>query len=115
MNWLISNWYVIVLILAVIVLGVMYVRKFYGMPSQEQLEKVKAFLLVIVVEAEKQFGSQTGKIKLSWAYSKFVEAFPSIANLISFEMFSLLVDEVLEEMRHLLESNQKVAQYVEGE
>lgn len=115
MNFILDNWYVIVLILAVIALAVLYIRKFFGMPTDEQLEKVKAFLLVIVIEAERQFGEKTGKIKLSWAYSKFVEAFPAIANMISFEMFSLLVDEVLEEMRHLLESNDKIAQYVGGD
>lgn len=113
MRWLVDNWYVVILIVSEIALIYLYMRKFISMPTEDQISKVKAFLLVIVVEAERQFGEKTGKIKLSWAYSKFVEAFPAIANVISFETFSNIVDEVLAEMRHLLESNSQISKYVE--
>ena len=115
MKWLIDNWSLLVVLVAVIVVVVCYVKKFSALPSQEQQAKIKAWLLAIVVEAERQFGGQTGKIKLSWAYSKFVEAFPSLAPVVPFELFSSMVDEVLEQMRNLLESNESIRKYVEGE
>ena len=114
MMWLEQNWSLLVVIIAFVVVVLHYFKKFSGLPSEQQLAKVKAFLLAIVVEAERQFGSQTGKIKLSWAYSKFCETFPSLAPVIPFETFSAMVDEVLEQMRYLLETNEAVKKYVEG-
>lgn len=114
MNWLISNWYVIVLILAVITLGVMYVRKFYGMPTEEQVQKIKEWLLYAVILAEKEFQGGTGQLKLRYVYSLFLEKFPSIAKVITFELFSLWVDEVLEQMKHILDTNANIATYIGG-
>ena len=42
----------------------------------------------------------------------FVARFPSLAKIISFDYFSMLVDEALEEFRKLLSTNEKVNQYV---
>lgn len=115
MEWLINNWSLLVLIGAVGVYIYIRFKKWNGLPSEEQLKKIKAFLLATVIEAERQFKSSTGRLKLSWAYSQFIKAFPSLSSLISFEMFSALVDEVLVEMRNLLENNEQIRKYVEGE
>lgn len=114
MQWLYDNWSLLVVILAAIVVVYVRFKKFAGLPSDEQQAKAKAILLAIVIEAERQFGGQTGKLKLSWAYSRFVELYPSLASLIPFELFSTLVDEVLEQMRNLLETNESIKRYVEG-
>ena len=114
MSWIINNWSFLVVIVAFIVVGYVYVKKFKNMPTEQQKNMIRAWLLAIVVEAERTFGSKTGKIKLSWAYSQFVGAFPSLAEIISFELFSKLVDEVLEQMRTILENNENAKSYVEG-
>ena len=49
-----------------------------------------------------------------YVYDLFLERFPSVAPVISFEMFSMLVDEALEKMRHILETNLDIKAYVEG-
>ena len=113
MSWLIDNWYVIVLILAVIALGVMYVRKFYGMPNDEQVKKIKEWLLYAVILAEKEFQGGTGILKLHYVWDLFIEKYPSVARVITFEMFSMWVDEVLEQMKHILDTNLNIASYVE--
>lgn len=41
--------------------------------------------------------------------------FPWLAKLVSFELFSDLVDDALEDMREMLDTNQAVKAFVEGE
>ena len=114
MAWIINNWSFLVVVLSCLVIAFVYVKKFKNLPTETQLEMVKAWLLAIVIEAERTFGSKTGKIKLSWAYSQFISAFPSLSEIISFELFSMLVDEVLEQMRDILENNKNAKNYVDG-
>lgn len=71
-------------------------------------------MLAWVIQAEKELGGGTGKVKLSTVYGTFVTAFPILKNFISFETFSLWVDDALEEMRKLLEQNENLKQVVEG-
>lgn len=82
------------------------------MPRPEQLAKVKEWLLYAVIKAEKELGGGTGQVKLRYVYDMFVIRFPALSKLISFEMFSQMVDEALERMRKLLENSSSVEQYV---
>ena len=88
------------------------VLNFMKLPKNQQLEKVKQWLLIAVTEAEKALGSGTGRLKLSYVYDLFVTKFPWLAKIIPFETFSTLVDEVLEDMRKLIEANPNVNEYV---
>ena len=45
----------------------------------------------------------------------FIVKFPSLAKIISFETFSCMVDEVLDEFKKLLNKNDKMKKYIEGE
>ena len=85
------------------------------MPTNEQLKKVKEWLLWAVAEAEKELGSGTGQLKLRYVYDMFIVKFPSLAKIISFETFSCMVDEVLDEFKKLLNKNDKMKKYIEGE
>lgn len=105
--------YMIVMIIAVIVLFVVYMYRFFKMPSDEQLEKVKEWLLFAVTKAEKEMGAGTGKIKLRYVYDMFVEKFTWLAKIITFDMFSMMVDEALLNMREILEKNKAVRELVE--
>ena len=80
-----------------------------------QRRKIKEWLLYAVVEAEKELGAKTGKIKLRQVYDWFVNTFPIISKIISFKAFSDLVDLALEEMEKILETNQTIKNYVVGE
>ena len=110
---LIDNWYLLILAVAVIALAAYAVYTFIKMPRNEQLSKVQQWLLWAVAQAEKQFGSGTGQLKLRYVYDMFVGRFPALANLITFEAFSLLVDKALEKFNNMLASNKKVEAYVE--
>lgn len=115
MNFIIENWYVIVAIIAVIAAVVFVAVKFFKLPTSQQLEKVREWLLFAVTEAEKVFGSGTGKLKLRYVYDLFLSRFPWVSRLITFNTFSLLVDAALEEMRTMLDTNEAVAAIVNGQ
>ena len=115
MKWLIDNWSFLVVVICAIIAIVVYLNRFIALPSCEQLNKVKQWLLYAVIEAEKQYQGGTGALKLRAVYNQFCQVFPSLVPVISFEIFSELVDEALEQMKHLLETNLDIAYYVEGE
>lgn len=105
MNWIINNWSLLVVIAAALGVVYFYVKKFAKLPTEEQIEKVKEWLLWAVLQAEAEFGGGTGQLKLHYVYDMFVQRFPAIAQAITFDMFSKLVDEVLIRMRKILETN----------
>lgn len=92
-------------VLVIVVIGII---KFFRTPKEEQLKKVREWLLLAVITAEQKFGSETGVIKLRFVYDLFVSKFPWIAKILSFDKFSELVDEALDKMRLLLEENPKI-------
>lgn len=114
METLIENWPVLAAGLAVLVAAGLGIYRFVGLPTQEQLDKVRKWLLWAVTEAEKELGSGTGALKLRQVYDLFVVRFPWLARVISFALFSRMVDEALEEMRELLDTNQAVSAFVNG-
>lgn len=75
-------------------------------------KSVKQWLVLAVAEAEKALGSGVGELKLRKVYQKFVSLYPTLAKLITFERFKKWVDKALEQMKTLLENNEKVAEYV---
>lgn len=108
MNQLIENWYIIIALIALLIVLSGAIFMFFKQPSQVQLRKVKAWLLLAVTQAEKELGSGTGKLKLRFVYDLFLSKFKWIAYLISFEMFVELVDDALDEMREMLKNNPAV-------
>ena len=95
MDWLINNWYLIVAAGAVIGAAVFAVRKFLGLPTEQQIRNFQEWLKWAVAEAEKQLGSGTGQLKLRLVYDMAVEKFPWITKLVTFEEFAMWVDEAL--------------------
>ena len=89
------------------------IYQFIKLEKDKQLEIVKEWLLLAVVEAEKKLGGGTGQIKLRYVYDMFIEKFKFLASMITFEQFSIMVDMALDKMRLMLSSNEKLKDYVE--
>lgn len=89
------------------------IYQFLKLEKDKQLEIVKEWLLLAVVEAEKKLGGGTGQIKLRYVYDMFIEKFKFLALMITFEQFSIMVDMALDRMRLMLSSNEKLKDYVE--
>lgn len=114
LNFFIENWYFIVTAIVMVVMAGVICWNFFKLPAKEQMAKVKEWLLYAVTEAEKELGGGTGQLKLRQVYDLFVQRFPAVAAVISFDTFSGWVDESLEQMREMLAKNEQVAAYVEN-
>lgn len=111
MNFIANNWPVIIALAALLGAGVSYI---VHMLRNKEITKVQEWLLWAVTNAEKELGSGTGRLKLRSVYDLFVTRFPWVARFLSFEQFSDLVDDALEDMRKMLENNEAVQSFVSG-
>lgn len=114
MDFLIENWFVIIAVIALGIGIVIAIVKFIKSGNAAQLANLKEWLLYATIEAEKALGSGTGKLKLRTVYDMFLTKFPWLAKIITFERFSELVDDALENMNDLLATNSAVQSYVGG-
>lgn len=114
LNFFIENWYFIVTAIVMVVMAGVICWNFFKLPTKEQIAKIKEWLLYAVTEAEKELGGGTGQLKLRQVYDLFVQRFPAVAAVISFDTFSGWVDEALEQMREMLAKNEYAAAYVEN-
>lgn len=115
MEFIINNWYIILALVAILAAVGVAVYRYFNMPSETQLAKVREWLLWAVTEAEKELGGGTGRLKLHQVYDLFVARFPWLARIVPFDLFSSLVDDALEDMRDMLKTNQAVKAMVTGE
>lgn len=109
-----NNWAAVLLLAWILIAVLVTLVWFMRLPREDQIAKVREWLLWAVTDAEREFGSGTGQIKLRSVYDMFVVRFPTVSKLISFEFFSNMVDEALVEMRKLIETNKAVQAYVSG-
>lgn len=115
METIIDNWAMIFAILVIILVAVLAIVRFFKLPTEEQLDKVREWLLYAVTEAEKDLGGGTGQLKLRQVYDLFTVRFPWLVKVIAFSTFSDLVDEALVEMRSMLTRNEAIQEYVAGD
>lgn len=114
MKFFVENWYLIIAAIAVFAGGSYCVYVFVKKPTSAQIQCIKEWLLYAVTEAEKELGSGTGQLKLRYVYNMFIERFDYLADIITFDMVSGLVDEALDKMREMLSTNKAVQDYVAG-
>lgn len=114
MDFMLNNWWLIIVSIAVIVVAIYAVYVFAKMPSADQINKVREWLLYAVAKAEKELGSGTGQLKLRYVYDMFIAKFGAMAKVVSFEAFSQLVDEALYTFRQLLADSPSVKNYVQA-
>lgn len=114
MNFIVNNWFLIVALVAVLGVSIYMVLRFVKLPTVEQIDKVKEWLVYACMEAEKALGEKTGQLKLRMVYDMFLTKFNWLAKIITFNQFSILVDDSLEKFKHMLDSNTAVKKVVEG-
>lgn len=114
LNYLTDNWAYIIIGATLAIAAIGTLANFFALAADEQKAKIKKWLLYAVTTAETELGGGTGKLKLATVYDMFIGAFPVLKNFISVETFGIWVDEVLDEMRHLLETNEYISNIVNG-
>lgn len=108
MRFLVENWYLIILLFAVVFVSVVAIKNYLNKPTELQLEALKKWLCMAVVLAEKKFGSNTGQLKLMEVYSYAIQNFPWVASFVEFSTFSKWVDDALEWMNDQLKKNKNI-------
>ena len=101
----------IIIIVGVAAYSIYY---FMNLSKEKQLEVVREWLLLACIQAEKALGSGTGQVKLRFVYDLFIDKFKYLSLVISFEQFSMLVDEALDTMRDMISNNKQVEGYING-
>jgi len=89
-----------------------FIKKFIDAPTSSKIQIVKNWLLYATAQAEQEMGAGTGRLKLAKVYDMFVEKFPKIAPFLKYEKFCELVDEALVTLRHLLETNENIQEFI---
>lgn len=113
MEFIVANWDVILIgLFAVVGLGVGGYQ-FVTKPSANQKEQIKAVLLQLVIVAEAKFGSNTGRVKFSYVYGELVKHI-SWVKYIPMVYVEQAVEQSLDTMRNLLESNKEIKGIVEN-
>lgn len=115
MEFIVNHWYLLFAFAALVTVIAVQSYRFGKMPTKDQMEAIREWMLMAVTEAERELGGGTGQLKLRYVYDLFVTRFPWAAKVIPFSTFSDLVDEALVEMRDMLAKNTKVQMYVEEE
>lgn len=117
MNWIIENWMVVFGLAVAVLIAILAMYRFSGLPTKKQVTKVKEWLVWACIDAEKKLQSGTGQLKLRQAYDMFcaVPAFSWVAKIISFKAFSEWVKDALITAKQMLISNKNLAVYVYGE
>lgn len=106
MEFIINHWGELIIIPMLIFAGICWFKN--------EKRMAQNWLLTAVSEAEKEFGAKTGTLKLHHVYDWFISKFPTLAKFMTFEEFGKMVDTALEEMRHLIETNEAFKNYIEG-
>ncbi len=104
---------VIAAVIVVIGAAAIGIYQFCKLTKQKQIEIILEWLLLAVIKAEKELGSGTGQVKLRYVYDLFLDKFKFLSLVISFERFSLLVDQALDAMKDMIAKNQQVKDYIE--
>lgn len=102
-------------LIGVIGIAIAAIYYFMNLSREKQIAMVKEWLILACIEAEKALGSKTGKIKLRYVYDLFLSKFKYLSLVISFEQFSLLVDQALDQMRDMISSNKNIQDYISKE
>lgn len=96
---------IILCIIAVIVVVLVIV-------TAMRFKSFRNWLVYAVTEAEKYFGSGTGKLKIRYAYDLAVKQYPTITKILPWCVFSRLVDVALVIMRQMIDNNTKIAEAI---
>lgn len=111
-DFIINYWWLIIVAIAIGAVCGLAIYTFVKKPKNEQLQKVKEWLIYATAEAEKALGGGTGQLKLRYVYDMFLVKFPFLVKVVPFDTFSKLVDVALNKFKCMLDSNADVQNYV---
>lgn len=123
MKWIIENWTMVIVLLAMAAGPLAYFRRIMALPPEDRIpeikddvrEKIIEWLKGQVSKAEKELGGGTGELKLRDVYDSFIKVWPNEAEIATFKEYSEMVDEALTWMKKQMEKNERIKTHIEGE
>lgn len=115
MELIMNNLDLLVAALITFILVATFVIKYLSTPTEKRKDMILTWLLHSVIEAERMLGSKTGQVKFAQVYDTYLKQFPVMSKFFPKEVFVELVNEALNQMKHLIETNIQVKQYIEGD
>lgn len=118
-----ENWTLIITLIGLILGIYTKVKKYIKLSREEKiniaLEQVKSSMLSLVVEAEKEYKSDTGKLKRSKVLNEIYTKYPELKDVIKQEELEKelddLIKESLEKMKEMLENNEEFKKLIYGD
>ena len=95
----------VILALAVIAAAVVFVVTLIQASPARRREILNSVLMSLAVEAERLYGAKTGQLKKQQVIARLYARYKWLTRLVSEEMLSKLIDEVVEKMNAWMKSN----------
>lgn len=108
------EWINIVGIIIIAIAAIIAVKRYLDKDKEQKIAAVKQWLKYAVTVTEKALQGGTGKLKLQMCWSMATSQFPFITKIMTFEQFSLMVDDALVWMKEQLETNPNIRAAILG-
>ncbi len=105
LNWLIENWFLIVIFLCFFGKSIINTINFLLMEPNKRLLFIRENILNLVLKAEEQLGSKTGELKLKLVINLFYKKYPIARLIISETKLIEMIEESVTEMKNTLKEN----------
>ena len=117
MEFIINYWYLIITALAILVMAILFIVDFAKKSPKEKLESVKQWAIYACALAQAHLGSGTGQLKMRETYNMFLQTFPTLAQVISFDTYKNTAEMALTELKEMLKTNPNIQNAIikEGE
>lgn len=100
------NWFSILLMLVILYITVICVKIFLLMPTSIKRKIIKEFIYSLVLEAEQNFGSKAGEIKLSFVIRTFYTQCPiDLRRFVPEQMVIDWIEESVIRMKNYFKGN----------
>jgi LPS O-antigen subunit length determinant protein (WzzB/FepE family) len=117
MNFIINYWPMLIVAIAIIAMAVVTVIDFINKSPKERIETIKQWAVYACAMAEAHLGSGTGQMKMRETYDMFLQRFPSLATVITYEKYKEIAEKALLEFKQMLSTNPSIQEMIikEGE
>ena len=90
---------------------------FINKSPKERVETIKQWAIYACALAEAHLGSGTGQMKMRETYDMFLQRFPSLATVITYEKYKEIAEKALLEFKQMLSTNPNIQEMIikEGE
>ena len=105
MEFIINYWYLIITALAILVMAILFIVDFAKKSPKEKLESVKQWAIYACALAQAHLGSGTGQLKMRETYNMFLQTFPTLAQVISFDTYKNTAEMALTELKEILKED----------